>query len=238
MATTIKFKRGTRANLDSLASSNSLEAGEPILITDEDRIAVCTSDSTYEEFAKVSEVVASGMTNPMTTAGDTIYGGTSGVPTRRAKGTDGDVYTMVSGLPAWATPTPGGDELEFSVPPRIENTSGSETLYNPAQRTFYLLDITNSNSTYTVTISRKPSSGGTAAFTNVEHYVLIRNTAAAAKTLVVQLETTGDKMDSEGLSAVAIPANGIYEVGYIWVARGTDNLCIITKSTLLYEITK
>lgn len=57
MATTIKFKRGTRINLNSLASSNSLEAGEPILITDEDRIAICTSDSTYEEFAKTYEAL-------------------------------------------------------------------------------------------------------------------------------------------------------------------------------------
>lgn len=190
MATQIKFKRGTRANLNTLATSGDLIAGEPIYITDEDRIAICTSDQTYETFAKESET------------GDS------------------------------------GDEVDFNVPPRIENTSGNETLYNPAQRTFYLLDINNAASTYTVTISRKPSSGGTAAFTNVEHYVLICNTATTAKTLVVQLETTGDKMDSEGLSAVAIPANGIYEVGYIWVARGTDNLCIITKSTLLSEITK
>lgn len=146
------------------------------------------------------------------------------------------VANSTKGGGTWVAQSSGGD-ITFSVT-RIENTTGSETLYNTAQRKFYLLDITNAASTYTVTISRKPSSGGTAANTNVEHYVLIRNTAAAAKTLVVQLETTGDKMDSEGLSAVAIPASGIYEVGYIWVARGNDNLCIITKSTLLSEITK
>jgi hypothetical protein len=40
--------------------------------------------------------------NPMTTAGDLVYGGTGGVPTRRAKGTDGQVFLMVGGLPAWA----------------------------------------------------------------------------------------------------------------------------------------
>lgn len=189
MATQIKFKRGTRANLNTLAAGGDLIAGEPIYITDEDRIAICTSDQTYETFAKESEAGGS------------------------------------------------GDEVDFNVT-RVENTTGSQTIYNPVRRNWTLLDMTNAASTYTITISRKPSSGGTAAFTNVEHYVLIRNTAAAAKTLVIQLETTGDKMDSEGLSAVAIPASGIYEVGYIWVARGTDNLCIITKSTLLSEITK
>ena len=45
-----------------------------------------------------------GFTNPMTTAGDVIVGGVDGVPTRLAKGTDGQVLTMVAGAVAWATP--------------------------------------------------------------------------------------------------------------------------------------
>lgn len=67
-----------------------------------------------------------GFANPMTTAGDTIVGGASGAParqakvmtaagdliiggtagaqTRLAKGTDGDVLTLVGGVPAWVTP--------------------------------------------------------------------------------------------------------------------------------------
>jgi hypothetical protein len=46
-----------------------------------------------------------GLTNPMTTAGDTIYGGTSGTPTRLAKGTAGQVIRQNSGetAPEWAT---------------------------------------------------------------------------------------------------------------------------------------
>ena len=41
--------------------------------------------------------------SPMTTAGDIIYGGTSGTGTRLAKGTDGQVLTLASGAPSWAT---------------------------------------------------------------------------------------------------------------------------------------
>ena len=50
---------------------------------------------------------ASGMTNPMTTQGDIIIGGSSGTPTRLAKGTAGQVLTMNSGAtsPEWATPS-------------------------------------------------------------------------------------------------------------------------------------
>jgi hypothetical protein len=41
------------------------------------------------------------VTNPMTTSGDLIYGGTSGVPTRRAKGTNGQIFAMEADLPSW-----------------------------------------------------------------------------------------------------------------------------------------
>lgn len=41
--------------------------------------------------------------SPMTTAGDLIYGGTSGVATRLGAGTNGQVLTLAGGLPAWTT---------------------------------------------------------------------------------------------------------------------------------------
>jgi hypothetical protein len=40
--------------------------------------------------------------SPMTTAGDIIYGGTSGAGTRLGIGTNGQVLALVSGLPAWS----------------------------------------------------------------------------------------------------------------------------------------
>lgn len=52
----------------------------------------------------------SGMSNPMTAAGDIIVGGSSGAPARLAKGTDGKVLTMSSGSPVWSDPVGGGME--------------------------------------------------------------------------------------------------------------------------------
>jgi len=54
---------------------------------------------------------AGGMENPMTTAGDIIYGGASGVATRLAKGDDGKVLMLKSGLPSWETPASGGADI-------------------------------------------------------------------------------------------------------------------------------
>ena len=41
--------------------------------------------------------------SPMTTSGDIIYGGTSGTGTRLGKGSDGQVLTLASGIPSWAS---------------------------------------------------------------------------------------------------------------------------------------
>ena len=52
---------------------------------------------------------AAGMTNPMTTTGDTIYSSSGSTPARLGIGTTGQVLTVAAGLPAWATPALGGD---------------------------------------------------------------------------------------------------------------------------------
>jgi hypothetical protein len=41
--------------------------------------------------------------SPMTTSGDIIYGGTNGIGTRLGVGTNGQVLTLSSGIPSWAT---------------------------------------------------------------------------------------------------------------------------------------
>lgn len=46
--------------------------------------------------------------SPMTTAGDIIYGGNSGSGTRLAKGTDGQVLVLASGVPKWSNNVGGG----------------------------------------------------------------------------------------------------------------------------------
>lgn len=57
MANLLKIKRGTRSQLNSAVTANSLNLGEPYLITDEGRIAIGTGSNTFVDFAKVSETV-------------------------------------------------------------------------------------------------------------------------------------------------------------------------------------
>lgn len=56
--------------------------------------------------------------NPMTTAGDLIYGGASGAPARLAGGTETYVLTMGATNPGWSAPaggSGGADILEVQV---------------------------------------------------------------------------------------------------------------------------
>jgi hypothetical protein len=55
---------------------------------------------------------ASGMTNPMTTTGDTIYSSSGSTPARLAIGSTGNVLTVAGGVPTWAAPAGGGKVLQ------------------------------------------------------------------------------------------------------------------------------
>lgn len=70
--------------------------------------AIAAADTILAAFAKLQGQVTARMTNPMTTAGDMIRGGTSGAPERVAAGTNGYVWTMVAGVPGWAAAAAGG----------------------------------------------------------------------------------------------------------------------------------
>lgn len=50
---------------------------------------------------------SAGMTNPMTTTGDTIYSSSGSTPARLGIGTTGQVLTVSGGLPAWSSPASG-----------------------------------------------------------------------------------------------------------------------------------
>jgi len=94
--------------------------GETIDVTGEGVISVPTATTSVLGLVKpdgttititdgviTAEGDGGGMTNPMTTAGDIIIGGTSGAPERLGVGSNGQVLTVASGAPAWAAASTG-----------------------------------------------------------------------------------------------------------------------------------
>jgi hypothetical protein len=81
--------------------------------------------------------------NPMTTAGDTVYGGASGAPTSLAIGTAGQVYKVNAGAtaPEWADESAGGALTGNQIVAIPFGTDHSATTNGGAAGTGYALPI-------------------------------------------------------------------------------------------------
>jgi hypothetical protein len=70
---------------------------------------------------------SAGMTNPMTTTGDTIYSSSGSTPARLGIGSTGQVLTVSGGVPTWATPSAGGGGKVLQV---VQATYATSTATN------------------------------------------------------------------------------------------------------------
>lgn len=67
-----------------------------------------TNVTTYYTGSAWANVDSTGMTNPMTTTGDTIYSSSGSTPARLGIGSTGQVLTVAGGVPTWAAPGASG----------------------------------------------------------------------------------------------------------------------------------
>lgn len=105
--TRIQVRRDTTANWTS--TNPTLYAGEIGYVTsgaDAGKFKVGDGTTVWSSLAYFS---TGSLTNPMTTAGDIIYGGASGTPTRLGIGTAGQVLKVATGGTTleWATDATG-----------------------------------------------------------------------------------------------------------------------------------
>jgi hypothetical protein len=66
-----------------------------------------TNVTTYYTGSTWTNLDTTGMVNPMTTTGDTIYSSSGSTPARLGIGSTGQVLTVSGGIPSWATPASG-----------------------------------------------------------------------------------------------------------------------------------
>jgi hypothetical protein len=85
-----------------------------------------TNVTTYYTGSAWANLDTTGMTNPMTTTGDTIYSSSGSTPARLGIGTAGQVLQVNSGAtaPEWATPAAGGGGKVLQV---IHSTTSTST---------------------------------------------------------------------------------------------------------------
>ena len=94
-------------------------------------------------------VQSSGMTNPMTTTGDTIYSSSGSTPARLGIGSTGQVLTVAAGIPSWATPAAGGKVLQVV---HIQTTTQDSTSSTTFSDTSITATITPSSASSKVLI--------------------------------------------------------------------------------------
>jgi hypothetical protein len=88
-----------------------------------------TNVTTYYTGSAWANLDTTGMTNPMTTTGDTIYSSSGSTPARLGIGTSGQVLTVSgAGIPSWASAAGGGGkvlQVVAGTTSTLSNTSSS-----------------------------------------------------------------------------------------------------------------
>jgi hypothetical protein len=110
-----------------------------------------TNVTTYYTGAAWSNLDTTGMVNPMTTTGDTIYSSSGSTPARLGIGSTGQVLTVSGGVPTWATPASSQSYENYSL-----LNSGSTAL-SGAGSTYTLSSISNINKLIIVGVSASSS---------------------------------------------------------------------------------
>jgi len=89
-----------------------------------------TNVTTYYTGSAWANLDTTGMTNPMTTTGDTIYSSSGSTPARLGIGSTGQVLTVAGGVPSWATPAGGGGKvLQVVQGTRTTNSTTTSTTF-------------------------------------------------------------------------------------------------------------
>lgn len=89
------------------------EVGDPTTATQVTGSTIISHERGMRETVISSSV--SGLTNPMTTAGDMIFNNLSSEEDRIAIGNEADVLTVVGGVPAWQAPVPSSGSIDTSL---------------------------------------------------------------------------------------------------------------------------
>lgn len=205
----IKVLRTTRANLNASASAVGLLGGEPYLITDESRLAVGLTTSTYMDFAKLSEVQAKANSASPTftgtvTLGASVVGGASlNIPqgTAPTSPVNGDVWTTALGVNARI----GGVTLGLS------SLVMAATNPTPIDNMFWW-DSTTGN--LRIRYNDGSSSQWVDAFSGVATTAITANTLVSARTITM----TGDVTWSVSFDG----STGVTAAGTIAVAAVTN----------------
>jgi hypothetical protein len=151
-----------------------------------------TNVTTYYTGSAWANLDTTGMTNPMTTTGDTIYSSSGSTPARLGIGTAGQVLTVNSGAtaPEWKTPSGGGKVLQVVSTAKTDSFSASTGAGTYTDITGLSVSITPSSATSKILVIAMVSGSG-AIGSNFAAVQLVR-----ASTAIALADTAGSRLSS------------------------------------------
>jgi hypothetical protein len=188
---------------------------------------------------------AAGMTNPMTTTGDTIYSSSGSTPARLGIGTTGQVLTVAAGIPSWSTPVAGvtfsGARVSKTSTQSIPNATTTILSFNNE-----IIDVGgyHDNSTNNSRLTIPTGKGGYVLISGKVH---MRDNANGFSEVLIQkngsligsnaYKNTATYYSSPHITLIAsCVAGDFFELG-IWQDTGGNNICESGETTTNFMIT-
>lgn len=173
-----------------------IAAGIVAIAIDSDLSSVSANDDTIPS-AKATKAYADLMIPKSigSAAGDIIYWSGANTPARLAKGTDGQVLTLASGVPAWATPS-SGESIKASI----------STAFETAAR-FAASGL-----------------NGTATFGDIGVTLATTTTSGRYEKLTMKLERTSDGKIYAGNPSFSCMFTGQINLGAIYIGLGSPSI--------------
>jgi len=215
-----------------------------------------TNVTTYYTGSAWALLDTTGMSNPMTTTGDTIYLSSGSTPARLGIGSTGQVLTVSGGVPSWSTPAAGGGAYTSLASGSLSGSSVSLTSISGSYTDLYLVvnDVNLNTDSY---LGYRLNNDTTANF-HISNYLTSRiggglATAANSGTYLDSTFYDIDSGDNNNSACLRINdytnlqrKNGIVQISYqtdngqngvlsnLWAYTGTGSISridIITGST-------
>ena len=140
-----------------------------------------TNVTTYYTGSAWANLDTTGMTNPMTTTGDTIYSSSGSTPARLAIGSTGNVLTVAGGVPTWAAPSAGGGMTLLSTT-TLSGASTTISSISGAYKNLYFVMSGVTRSTAGVTGIRFNANSGSVYFRLIRNWLPASSISSSSTT--------------------------------------------------------
>jgi hypothetical protein len=136
-----------------------------------------------------------GMTNPMTTTGDTIYSSSGSTPARLGIGSTGQILTVAGGVPTWAAPPTGGKVLQVVTATNSTEKNTTSGTYADSNLTVTITP-TLATSKVLVMVTQAAGTYSTGAAQERNNYIQLLRSGTVIRDAVYPLRMNGSTSTS------------------------------------------